>query len=268
MNNTLETRLAEYGTKNPIRCDRELIAALGAIIESERGKRTCDFDLVDEAVTFLCELSGKNTEPPESLTALPRTASASHRGAVAKWALPAAAVTAILAGAAVGGVLRADEPEMSDGLKEEIMSMEPGDSFETDGWDVAAGHDRYDVGTLDELIEEMADSGIMIPRPDGYDVAVARFEDYGRYLVIGLDVTGENGRSEVEIRTEDVFRETPETYRVGRFDVALFTYDDPAMTGNVIYQGSFVYNGVTYNVWSPSEDDLERIILSFEEIGQ
>ncbi len=70
MKNTLESRLAEYEVKRPISCDGELIAALGEIIEKERGRRRCDFDLIDEALTFLLELSGKDTEPSAAASVL------------------------------------------------------------------------------------------------------------------------------------------------------------------------------------------------------
>ena len=269
MNNTLELKLAEYGTKNPIRCDRELITALGAIIESERKKPGCDYDLIDEALIFLCELSGKNSEPSEKAQRLPASAreetDCGTSGARVRWILIAAALFVLLA-AAAAGVMRGDEPDMPDELKEEIMSMGPGDVLETDNWEIAVGYDAGDVETFDDLVNALSGSGILLPYTDGYDVTVTRFESYRDYRIIGLELAGENGRSEVEIRTEDAFEEKPETYRIGRFDVALFTYDDPAMTGDVIHQGSFVYGGATYNVWAASEGDLERIITSFEEI--
>ena len=270
MKNTLETRLAEYEVKRPISCDGELIAALGEIIEKERRKSRRDLDLIDEALTFLYELSGTDAKPSPELSVLPEAPAGERSAAVGskiRWALPAAAIAVALAGAAAGA-LRADEPEMSDELKEEIMSMEPGDVLETDGWEIAAGYDAGDIKTAEELASAVAGDGIMLPRADGYTVTVTRFEDYGKYKTIGLELVGENGRNEVEIRTEDTFQEVPETVRIGKFDVAVFTYDDPAMTGNVIHQGSFVHNGNTYNVWAVSGEDLERIIVSFEEIAE
>ncbi len=182
--------------------------------------------------------------------------------------IPVAATAAVIFGGAVAaGVMRADEPDMSDDLKEEIMTMEPGDVIETDGWEIALGYDAGDVTSLEELSRVMAGSGILLPKTDGYTVTVTRFEDYGAYKIIGLELSDEVGVNEVEIRTEDTFKETPETVRIGKFDVAVFTYDDPALTGDVIHQGSFVHGGATYNVWAASDDDLEKIILSFGEIG-
>ena len=145
--------------------------------------------------------------------------------------------------------------------------MEPGDVIENDGWEIYYGEEAEVVPTYEELKETASSMSVMLPTALGgtYSVDVTRFEDYGTYKLIGLAVNGGSGRCDVEIRTDDIFAESPETVRIGRYSVAVFSYDDPMMTGRIIHQGSFLWNGVTYNIWANSEEDLEKIIFAFEE---
>ncbi len=278
---TVELKLAEYEKTSPISNEAQLCAALVSIIEEERKKneKRRDYDLIDEAIEFLLELSGVDLdelasfaegEAEEAIGLIPDRIPV-YRTRV-KWVIPAAALLAVLLGT-LAAAHKQESPAyvFSDEMEDKVASMEPGETIETDGWEISVGGvESGDNVMLEDLMAAASEYSFMLPTGlgDGYSYKVDSIGDFSDYKLINFRVSGEDGTGDVEISTNETLGAGNTLIRCGRFDVAFFKYPDPMMSGDTIYQGCFEHGGCTYNVFASSEEFLSKIIESFEEVGK
>ncbi len=270
MNNKLESRLADIEKSRPINNDSELYEVILGIIEEERAKRPeeRDFDLLDEAIDASLALAGKEedsvlsdseTVMERALAAVPEDREPRYAPARVKWLIPVAAILAILLAAAVGAKVF-DLPffgrEERDAVREEILDLTDGTVFEKDGWEVYVGEEMEKVNSLVELDAALSRDGLLLPYryEDGVtDISTA---DYGE----SYRITIQTDVGLVDVKTDTGWGNTsPAFVRIGRFDVVYSHYDN-------VYQGEFVYNDCMYCITSETEEGLEMLIGSMEEI--
>lgn len=269
MNNKLESRLAEIGKRVPIENDRELYDAVLGIIDEERAKKPeeRDFDLLEEAIDFSLSLEGADGEKISSdaaavgeraLSSVPEEKKGRTAPLRAKWIIPVAALLAVLLAAAVGAKvfdLSIFGRDARDAVRDEIL--EGGDDvFEKDGWEVYVGEEMEKVHSLVELDAAISRDGLLLPYGYEYGVTDISTADYGDSyrITIKTDV------GLVDVKTDTGWGNASPTFvRTGRYDVVYSHYDN-------VYQGEFVYNDCMYCITSETEEGLEILIASMEEM--
>ena len=267
MNNKLESRLAEIEKSRPVKNDGELLEAILGIIEEERAKSASsrDEELLDSAVDAAIALRGYDPEKVSSDAAaaaeraMGKIPEDSYTSPRAKWLIPIAAVIAVLLAAAVGArVLNLPffGRDERDAVREEILGNDDEPVFEKDGWEVWVGEEMEKVYTLVELDAALSYDGLLLPYgyEDGVtDISVADYKNSYR-ITIRTDI------GIVDVKTGSGWGDAaPDFVRTGRFDVVYSRYDN-------VYQGEFVYNDCMYCITSDTEDGLDKLIGSMEEM--
>jgi|GEM_PF-2269982 len=294
MYSKIEKKVAEYEKKHPIKSDEELEAAIEGIIKKEESRRASkrDYDLIEEAETFLYSLRGND---PDALDERAETAAreaasdaleryekenitVSRPGGI-KWrrVIPVAVAVVLLSSLIVSAsfafVLPPEPFVIDDDYKQAFNGMEPGSHYVSqDGsFEIYAGSPvAMDIKTLDELAALIDYPGVYLPMAldEKYEVNGINYTDYGSFYSITFGITDDKGvKSSFTVETRETWRIELETVKVGEFDMYLCNYippEDPV----VRYQSEFEHLGYSYTISSFSPWSLFDIIESLEEVNK
>lgn len=283
MRDKLKRALEKYEKRRPIATDEELTCAVEQIIEKERSKklRRRDSTLIDEAISFLFELRGLDTE------AIDEAGEEANRAAMERaiekvdetsrptrlwkrFLVPVAILLSVIiaTSVAIGYEVYEDPLKSFNETKELTQGItEKGLHINGNGFEVLSGKPvKVDIKTLDELTEVVEETNIYLPYSleDDFEIRNINYNDYGEFKHLFFDLYDEYGKNHFSVETRETWQIELETKRIGNFDVNLVIYKDDNRKD--VFSAGFQYGGYTYQIDAYSVWSLGKILNSLEVI--
>jgi len=284
MRDKLKRALEKYEKRRPIATDEELTCAVEQIIEKERSKklRRRDSTLIDEAISFLFELRGLDTEAIDEAgeeanraalsRAFEREEEARPTHLWKRFLVPVAILLSVIIATSVA--IGYEKPYELDAARRDAAELmqdlrgTSGAHLKTEKQEIYSGTEvDRDIKTLDELTEVVEETNVYLPYglEEDYEIGDIYYIDFGEYKEIRMHIYDENnGDDKLIIETRETWQVEFETRRIGKFDVCFTKYKDD--NRNDVYYAAFQYDGCTYNIYACSVWRLGRILNNLEVI--